>query len=179
MSLEFFYTWTILGQCFWLWDGNPIPAVYALTFYWRWTLQVPSPHCWAFYLRSLLLGPESLSTFRSLVHSIRVSPPPTSQGCLFPFFLLALRASLLFPHIPDHVPPFPSLSPVPPRSLPPSDHLIFLWSNIFTILSFFPFETGLFTLCHSILETHHFKILFYRDIILATRNLREREFIIF
>jgi hypothetical protein len=32
----------------------------ALSFYWRWTLQVPSPHCKAFHLRSLSLSPESL-----------------------------------------------------------------------------------------------------------------------
>jgi hypothetical protein len=52
------------------------------------------------HLRFLLLSSENLSTFRSLLHSGGSAPPPTSQGCLFPFFLLALRASLLFtsPH---------------------------------------------------------------------------------
>jgi hypothetical protein len=34
----------------------------------RWTLQIPSPHCGAFHLRSLLLSPESLLPPRSPVH---------------------------------------------------------------------------------------------------------------
>ena len=60
------------------------------------------------------LSPESLSTLMSLVHSGGggVLPTPIPQGCLFPFFLLALRASVLFPHpIPDQVPLSPSLHP--------------------------------------------------------------------
>jgi hypothetical protein len=64
--------------------------------YWRWTLLIPTLHCWAFHLRSLPLSPESLSPPRSLVHSrgLPILPPPTSLGCPFPFILLALRASL-------------------------------------------------------------------------------------
>jgi hypothetical protein len=73
---------------FWLWDRNPIPPLNALFFFCRWNLQVPSPYCWAFHLRSLPLRSESLSPLRSLVHS-RGSPPApsTSPSWLFPFFL--------------------------------------------------------------------------------------------
>ena len=41
--------------------GNTILPLEVLTIYWRWTLWVPSSQCWAFWLRSLPLGPESLS----------------------------------------------------------------------------------------------------------------------
>ena len=33
-----------MGQRFCLWDDNPIPPLDALSFYWRWTLQVPFSH---------------------------------------------------------------------------------------------------------------------------------------
>ena len=46
-----------------------------LTFSWRWALQVPSPHCMAFHLRSLPLSPKSL-TFK--VSGTFWSVPPTS-----------------------------------------------------------------------------------------------------
>jgi len=70
----------------------------------------------ALHLRSLPLSFESLSSSRSLVNSF------TFQGCLFPFFLQALRASVLF------LSPntwscflFPSLFPLTPRSFLASD----------------------------------------------------------
>jgi hypothetical protein len=104
--------------------GCPTPSsLDVLSSCWGWALQVPSPYCQAFHPRSLPLIPESLSPPRSLVHSGGSSPPPpqppTSRGCLFPFFLLALRTSVLFPHsIPDQVPLSPH-SPHPhPLSLP-------------------------------------------------------------
>jgi hypothetical protein len=87
-------------------------------FCWRWALLVPSPHCRAFHLKSHSLSPESFSPPKSLVHS-RAHPhpsPPTSLGCLFPLFLLAFGASVLFLHtIPDHV---PLSTPHNPFSLP-------------------------------------------------------------
>jgi hypothetical protein len=51
------------------------------------------------------------------------SQPPISWVLLFPFFLLGLRASVLFPYpIPDHVPPQPC--PIPfPSQVPPSSTL--------------------------------------------------------
>jgi hypothetical protein len=65
------------------------------SFLWRWTLQVPSPHCWAFHLTCL-----PFEFWASLISQVSgtfygVTPPPITQGCLFPFFLLALWASLL------------------------------------------------------------------------------------
>jgi len=42
---------------FWLWDSNPIPPFHALSFCWRWALQVPSPHCRAFHLRKRITSP--------------------------------------------------------------------------------------------------------------------------
>ena len=100
------------------------PSLDALSFCWRWTLQVPYSHCRAFYLKSLPLSSERVSPPRSLVFSGGCPQPPTFYFLTFPvsFFLLAHRASVLFPHtIPDHV---PSSSPHPLSlqgpSLPPS-----------------------------------------------------------
>ena len=113
---------------------QPHPSLDALSSCWRWALQVPSPHCRAFHLRSLPLSPESLSPPRSLVHSGGSPQPFTSQGYLFPFFLLALRASVLFPHpiagqVPLSSPHFsPTPSTFPPRSLPPSPLVIAFFS---------------------------------------------------
>jgi hypothetical protein len=58
---------------------QPHPSLDALSFYWRWALQVPFSHCRAFHLRFLPLSPESLPPPRSLVHSRR-SPYPPSPG---------------------------------------------------------------------------------------------------
>ena len=68
LFLQFFQTGTVLSQISLLWDGNLIHLLDAPLFYWKWSLQVPSPHCWAFNLRSLTLSYESLSPPRSLVH---------------------------------------------------------------------------------------------------------------
>ena len=48
---------------------QPIFPLDDLSLHWRRTLQVPSPHCRAFHLRSLPLSPESLSPPRSVVYS--------------------------------------------------------------------------------------------------------------
>jgi hypothetical protein len=74
------------GSEFWLWDGNTKPSLDALSFCWRWVLQVPSLQCRAFHLRFLSLSSESLSPPRSLLHSGGSSKPPTSWGCMLPFF---------------------------------------------------------------------------------------------
>jgi hypothetical protein len=76
----------------------------------------PSPYNRAFHLRPLPLSPESLSPPRSLVHSRELPLILTSEGCSFSFFLLAPRASFIFPPINDHAPPFP------PRFYLPSSH---------------------------------------------------------
>jgi hypothetical protein len=107
--LQFFYTGTILGQNFWVWDSNPIPLLNALSFYWRRILQVSSPHCWAFHLRSLPLSSENLSPSRSLVHSRAPTPTPPTEVVYF--------RSLCWPSgftpgppITNHVPLFPCSS---------------------------------------------------------------------
>ena len=46
------------GLKFLRWVGGPIPQ--AEPVYWRWSLQVLSPHCWVFRLISSSLGPRSL-----------------------------------------------------------------------------------------------------------------------
>jgi hypothetical protein len=117
----------ILSQSFWLWDGNSIPPLDALSFHWLWTLQVPSSHYWEFILSSLPLSPERLSHLEFLVH-FRVSPhllPP--EFAYFHSFCWpsALQSFSFLPPlhptpIPDHVSPFPSLSPFLPRPLHPS-----------------------------------------------------------
>jgi hypothetical protein len=99
---------------FWLWNNNPIFHLMQ-SFCLRWALYILSLHCSALHLGSLRLRPESLLFSGSPIYS-RGSPQPlTSQICLFPFFLLALRASVLFSHpMPHHVPLFPSVSSLPP-----------------------------------------------------------------
>ena len=76
---------------------QPHPSLDAPCFCWSWALQVASPHCRAFNLKSLPLSPQSLLPPRSPVHYGGSSQPPISRGCLFPFFLLALRDFSLFP----------------------------------------------------------------------------------
>jgi hypothetical protein len=74
---------------------QPHPSLDALSFCWRWALQVASPQCSAFHLRSLSLVPR-VSPPRSLIHSAG-SPQPLTWGCVFLFFLLALRDFRPFP----------------------------------------------------------------------------------
>ena len=54
---------------------QPHPSLDALSSCWRWALLVPSPYSWALHLRSLALGPESLSPPRS---RCILEGPPTS-----------------------------------------------------------------------------------------------------
>jgi hypothetical protein len=49
LSLQFFQAGPILGQSFWLWDGNPILPLDVLSLHWRWTLQVSSLHFRTFF----------------------------------------------------------------------------------------------------------------------------------
>jgi hypothetical protein len=81
------------------------------------------------FLDILFLSPETFSPPRSLVHSGGSAQPPISWGCLFPFFQLALRASMLFPHpIPDQFPLSPHSFPPPTLTLPPSPLVIAFFS---------------------------------------------------
>jgi hypothetical protein len=44
LSLKFLQTGTILSQRFWLWDGNCVSPLDALSLHWRWAIQVPFLH---------------------------------------------------------------------------------------------------------------------------------------
>jgi hypothetical protein len=105
--------------------GCPPPSFDVLSSCWRWALEVPSAYCQAYHLRSLPLSSERLSFPRSLMHSGGSPQLPISRGCLFPLFLLALGASVIFNHPkPDQVPLPPSTTPSPlpihfPSLLPP------------------------------------------------------------
>ena len=57
--------WVRIFDC----NGNFIPPIHSLSFYWRWILQVLSPHYWAFHLRSHPLVHEDLLLSKSLVLS--------------------------------------------------------------------------------------------------------------
>jgi hypothetical protein len=79
-------------------------------------LWVPSPYCLAFHLRSLSV--ESWESLTSQVSgTFSIVPQPSISlcwSCLFIFFLLALRASVFFPHpITDQVPLYPHIPPHP------------------------------------------------------------------
>jgi hypothetical protein len=83
--------------------------------YWKLSLQVPYPHCWAFWLRSSALTPGSLPHLRSLRLSTDSShplPPTPSVACNHSFSLLS-GLSPVSPHTWSW-PPLPS----PTRSLP-------------------------------------------------------------
>ena len=41
------------------WVGGAIPQLVVMPIYWRWSLQVLSPLCWVFWLKSLMMGPGS------------------------------------------------------------------------------------------------------------------------
>ena len=87
------------------------PLLDALSFCWRWTLKVPSPHYRAIHIGSLPLSPESLSPPRSLVHSRGADQPPRGFN---PFPSPNTRSG----------PPSPPPSTFPPRSLPPSSLVV-------------------------------------------------------
>jgi hypothetical protein len=117
-GLLHFSTYSSFSQeQFWVrvfdWPWQPIPPPDALSFHWRWTLQVPSPHWRAFHLRSLPLSSESLSPPRSGTFW-RVPPPPPSVVVCFHSFcwssgLHTYPTSLLPVPFPTQV--HPSLSP--------------------------------------------------------------------
>ena len=96
-------------------------STWAMSMYWRWSLQVLSPLCWVFQLMSSPLGPRSLMHPLFLGLSSDTSPPhspPPLPHILF--ILLALWTSFLSLPILDPVLPFCCPFPLPPRSLSPS-----------------------------------------------------------
>jgi hypothetical protein len=102
-----------------------------LSNYWRWNLQVPSPHCWTFQLRLLTLSPRCLSNPRSLGFSrVSPNPGPYPSNRIFPFILLALWTSCLSPFISDTAHLFP-LSICSATQVPPSLRLPWLFCSPF------------------------------------------------
>ena len=87
--------------------SRPIPPldIYWKSICWRWSLQVPSHHCWAFWLRAHQLNPRNLSQPRSLgdskgspiqiphppqLHISIPSPGPLEFSPVFPPYLILL-----------------------------------------------------------------------------------------
>jgi hypothetical protein len=109
-----FYLFTF--QEFWLWISNPVSPLEALSISWRWTIQVPFPQCWAFWLRS----PQwvlSLSPPRSLVLS-RGSPHlPLTKAVYFHSF--SWPSGLPFCPLPHHIWSCSLFFPSPSLPLPP------------------------------------------------------------
>jgi hypothetical protein len=58
----------------------------ALSMDWRWSLQVPSPHCWAFWLRSSSLSPKRLLHPNYLGHSGGSLCTPSPEAAYFHSF---------------------------------------------------------------------------------------------
>jgi hypothetical protein len=145
-SLQFFQTGTIMGQ-------SCSCGMTAPSFTWCsvFLMEVGSISSfsllWAFHLRSLLLNPASLSYLPGLWCILEgYSQTPNSWGCLFPLSLLALRASVLFPHpVTDHVPFSAPHSPAHfPSQVPPSLPLViafFIKQLICVILQIQSFST--------------------------------------
>jgi hypothetical protein len=82
---------------------------------------------------SLPVSSGSLSPPKSLVYLLNLLFP---EVACFAFFLLALKASVLFPHpVPDLVPLYlplpPTWSTFPPNSLPPSPFVIYFILFVF------------------------------------------------
>jgi hypothetical protein len=110
----------ILGQKSWQWISNSAPPLGALSIYWRLTLQVPSLQCWAIWLRSPPMNPESVISPGFLVLS-RGSPHlPPPEAAYFHSFSWSYGL-LLCPHL--ILFPLSSLfsltSPGPSLPLPP------------------------------------------------------------
>ena len=122
LSLQFFQTGTVIGQILTVWWWQTYPSLDSLSFCWRWPLQVPSPHCRAFHLRSFL----SFESWKSL----------TSQVSGRFSYLPRLSVSVLstgpqsFSPFPPPNTPTPPPSPFPPRSFPLSSLMIAFLSQV-------------------------------------------------
>jgi hypothetical protein len=113
------------GSEMWLWDGNPIPHLMSCLPAGGGLYKFPLPTSISSKIPPFEFW-ESLTSQISDAFWRSPTQPALSWGCLFSFFLLALRASVLFPHsIPDQVPfsPLIPTSPDPvhfPSQVPPS-----------------------------------------------------------
>ena len=113
-----------LQEEFWInilkWVGGPIPQLGAVPIHWIWSLQVLSPICWVFWLKSSQLGQGELLGPWYLGLSSGYFQFPLHH-CYTPTFnLLTACTSPPSPAIFELAPPFPSPSFIPPRYLSPS-----------------------------------------------------------
>ena len=99
--------------------GGPLPQLGAMSIYWRWSLPVPYPYYWAFWLMSSPLIPGSF-LHPDLENFLEVPLPPSPTAAYFNSFSWpSMYPSCLFPYL---ILPllFPSPSPVLPSFLSPS-----------------------------------------------------------
>ena len=95
------------------WVGIHIPPLGALSIFWRWSLQAPYPHCWAFWLRSFTMNSGILPHPRSMGLP---GDSPCTQHIFHSFFWPSGHLSCLSPYL--ILLPIPLLPPFPPKSLP-------------------------------------------------------------
>ena len=117
--------------------GNNSLPIDALSFYWRWTPQVPSSHCRALHLRSLwVLSVSHLPGIWYILEGL-----PTSYLQKLPVSILLADPQGFSP-----VPPLSFLSPFPPMSflLPPKwDWGILTWTLLLvSLLEFYGLYPG-------------------------------------
>jgi hypothetical protein len=113
------------------WVGGPILQLGAMPIYWIWSLDVLSPLCWLFWLKSSLLGPRNLLGSWHLGLSSRYSqfPFPHYYTLTFKFLTLSVLPHLLsYLNLPLFFPP-PLLSlldrflPLLPRYYSPTSYM--------------------------------------------------------
>ena len=71
--------------------GNTILPLEVLTIYWRWTLGVPSAHCWTLWKRSRPLSLRVSHLLSGIFQGVPVHSKP--RGCILPFILLDFLSS--------------------------------------------------------------------------------------
>jgi hypothetical protein len=127
--------------------SNPVHPFETLSIYWRWTLRVPFPQCWAFWLKSPSVSPENVSLL-GLWYSLECPPTSHFLRVLISIYSLGFLSvsPVLFP-ISDPVPFFPSH----PFSTQVPLSFFLLWSLIPS-----PFQVGLKSLHLSISAFFHF-----------------------
>lgn len=115
--------WMIYG-----WVGVSITPLRLLPSYRRWSLQVPYPR----YSESQLRSPLLILGYLSQVSSWRCPLPPHPHQMQFSIYFHGQLVSLLF-CILDAECPYFSPCPLPPRALPPSTCLLWLFYFPFSV----------------------------------------------
>lgn len=75
LSLHFFQAGPIFSQKLCRWVSVSISPLRVLSWYWRWSLQVPYSNCWGFLLRSCAFTPGSFPHPGSLGLHISIHSP--------------------------------------------------------------------------------------------------------